>query len=102
MKEKLYTTRDIAHILNIPDKDIIDAANDNCIPHLKVAGEFLRFRKEDVNEIKEYFLVKPETVPHKYSFLNRVQEFFYFHDFHIVCTVVVIVLIWLIISDLPL
>ena len=46
MQEKLFTTREVSHTLGISEKDVIDLANKNLIPHFKVAGELLRFRKE--------------------------------------------------------
>ena len=45
MREKLLTTREVSKVLGLPEKDIIDLANSNLMPHFKVAGEFLRFRR---------------------------------------------------------
>ena len=52
MREKLFTTREVSHILGIPEKDVIGLADKNLVPHFKVAGEFLRFKKEDILRIK--------------------------------------------------
>ena len=52
MSERLLTTREVSHILGISEKDIINLAGSNLVPHFKVAGEFLRFRREDILRVK--------------------------------------------------
>ena len=46
MGEKLLTTREVSKILDISEKDVIELTQANKIPHFKVAGEFLRFKKK--------------------------------------------------------
>ena len=53
MKDKLLTTREVSQILNISEKDIIELTMNDKICHFKVAGEFLRFKKEDVVGLKK-------------------------------------------------
>lgn len=100
MQEKLFTTREVSHTLGISEKDVIDLANKNLIPHFKVAGEFLRFRKEDVLRIKPVIKKKYNLPEKNYRFLEKVREFIYFNDFYLVSAVMVIFLLWIIIKDL--
>lgn len=100
MQEKLFTTREVSHTLGISEKDVIDLANKNLIPHFKVAGEFLRFRKEDILRIKPAIKKKYSLPEKNYRSLEKVREFIYFNDFYLVSAVIVIFLLWIIIKDL--
>ncbi|MBU1121110.1 MAG: helix-turn-helix domain-containing protein [Candidatus Omnitrophota bacterium] len=99
-KEKLITTRDVSLILGLSEKDVIDLANANLLPHFKVGGEFLRFKREDVVKVKK-------RVKKKYNLptgggrrgVGWVKEFFYFNDFYIVCSAIIVVLLWVIFKD---
>jgi len=103
MNEKLLTTREASQLLRISEKEVIDLANANFLPHFKVAGEFLRFRREDILKAKanvkkkhnSHDLVEKKT--HKREWL---REFIYFNDFYIVCSVLVVALVWIILKDL--
>lgn len=100
MKEKLFTTREVSHSLGISEQDVIDLANRNRIPHFKVAGEFLRFKKEDVLRIKPAIKKKYNIPEKKGRYLERVKEFVYFNDFYIVSIAIIIFLLWVILKDL--
>ena len=94
MKERLLSTREVSHILRISEKEIIDLSNANLVPHYKVAGEFLRFRKEDILKIKPAIKKKFNIPDQKHRKIEKVKEFFYFNDFYILSTLVIIFLIW--------
>ena len=64
IKEGLITTREVSRILGISEKDIIELANSNLLPHFKVAGEFLRFRKQDIANVRE-------SIKQKYNLPNK-------------------------------
>ena len=100
MKEKLFTTREVSHTLGISEKDIITLANKNLVPHFKVAGEFLRFRREDILRIKPAIKKKYNIPEKKDHSLGRVREFLYFNDFYLVSATVIVILLWVILKDL--
>ena len=101
MKEKLLTTREVSQLFDMSEKEVIDLANLNIIPHFKVAGEFLRFRKEDVLKIKNTVKKRYNIIDKKHRFQERVRDFFYFNDFYLVCSLLIIFLLWLIFKDFP-
>lgn len=100
MKERLLATREASHILGIPEKEIIDLANANLIPHFKVGGEFLRFKREDILKIKPAIRKKYNLPDEKHHYLERVKEFLYFNDFYIISLSIIIILLWIIIKDI--
>jgi predicted DNA-binding transcriptional regulator AlpA len=102
MREKLLATREVSHILGISEKEIIDLANNNVIPHFKLAGEFLRFRREDILRIKPAIKKKYNLPEKKYHTIEKVKDFFYFNDFYIISAAIIIVLLWVIIKGVAL
>lgn len=100
MREKLFTTREASHILGISEKDTIGLANANLIPHFKVAGEFLRFKREDITKVKPAIKKRYNLPEKKYRHMERLREFFYFYDFYIVSTMIIVALLWVIIKDI--
>ncbi len=102
MKEKLLTTREVSQILGLAEQDVIDLANANLLPSLKLPGEFLRFRKDDILKVKETIKKKYNLPEKKYHFAEKFREFIYFNDFYIVSTVIIVTLLVIIFKDLVL
>ncbi len=100
MSEKLLTTREASHVLGISEKDIINLANSNLIPHFKVAGEFLRFKRDDVLRVRPAIKKKYNIPDKKHHRLEIIKEFLYFNDFYIVSLALIIFLLWIIIKDI--
>ena len=99
MGENLLTTREVSKILGISEKDIIDLSNADLLPHFKVAGEFLRFRKDDIAKVKAD-IRKKYNLPHaRFHRSDKIRDFFYFNNFYIVSTAIIIVLLWIIFKD---
>ncbi|MDD5194901.1 MAG: helix-turn-helix domain-containing protein [Candidatus Omnitrophica bacterium] len=99
MKEKLLTTREVSHILGIPEKDIIDLANTDLLPHFKVGGAFLRFRQDDIIKVKENIKKKYNLPEKKTRGFERLREFLYFNDFYLVSGTAILLLLWIIFKD---
>jgi len=99
-KERLLTTREASHVLGIAEKEIIDLSQSNIIPHFKVAGEFLRFKKEDIVSIRSAIRKKYNLPEKNYRLVEKLKEYFYFNDFYVISTLVIIFLLWVIIKDL--
>jgi len=100
MQEKLFTTREVSHTVGISEKDVIELANKNLIPHFKIAGEFLRFKKEDILRIKPVIKKKYNIPDKKDRSLERIREFLYFNDFYLASLMVIVILLWVILKDL--
>ena len=98
-EEKLLTVRDVSLILGISEKEVIDLAEDGTVPAYKVGGIYLRFKKE---QVEEYRKTIKKSHPHKkeeakrYSFKDRIGDFFYFNDFYIISFLIIIVMLFII------
>ncbi len=93
MREKLLTTREVSQILGISEKDVIELTEMGRIPHFKVAGEFLRFDKEVILNLKKEIQRKFNISREKVSLRERVREFFYFNDFYILSGLIIVILL---------
>jgi excisionase family DNA binding protein len=102
MKDKLLGTREVSQILGISEKEIIELANSRMIPHFRLGGEFLRFKKDDVLRIKPAIKKRYNLPEKKRNRFEQLREFFYFNDFYIVATAIILVLLWIIIKDITL
>ena len=98
MREKLLTTREVSRILGISEKDVIELTEAGKIPHFKIAGEFFRFNRDNIinlkKEIQRRFNVHSDSV----SLSERLRDFLYFNDFYIVSFLIIVVLIWAILK----
>ena len=94
MKEKLLTTREVSRILGISEKDVIYLTEAGKIPHFKIAGEFLRFNKDSIINLKKEIQRKFNIHNESASIIDRLRDFFYFNDFYIVSFLVIVVLLW--------
>ncbi len=96
-EEKLLTVRDVSLILGISEKEVVDLAESGALPAYKVGGVFLRFKKEQIQEFKKStrpLASKSKTdVPQKYSFSDKVSDFFYFNDFYILTILIILLLL---------
>jgi len=99
--DRLLTTREVSLILGISDKEVIDLSSSGALPHFKVAGEFLRFRSEDILKVRKSNKRKPSfPAPVPRGQARRIRDFFYFNDFYIICSAIIIFFLWIIIKDL--
>ena len=93
-REKLLTTREASRILGVSESDIIEMTKRGKLPHYKVAGEFLRFKKGEVLNVKDDIQKKFNLKKHRITFGERVREFFYFNDFYIISGGIIVFLLW--------
>lgn len=95
MTEKLISVREAAEFLGLTEKEIIDLVNEGKIPAYKIAGEFLRFRPDQIHKAKNQLNLqnKKESV----NFGEKLADFFYFNDFYIVSiTLIILIIIFII------
>jgi excisionase family DNA binding protein len=95
MQEKLLTIRDVAILLGISEKEVMDLAESGTIPAYKIGGVYLRFRREQVEAFrkKKAGTLSAPRAPAPYPLNERVSDFFYFNDYYILVTLIVIILL---------
>lgn len=91
-EERLITVRDVAHILSLTEKEVLDLAENGIIPAYKVGGVYLRFKRGQVEEYRKKIHSQAKT-HHEISFHDRVFDFFYFNDFYIFSLLLIILML---------
>jgi excisionase family DNA binding protein len=97
-EEKMLTVRDVAIILEISEKDVLDLTEQGAIPGYKVGGVYLRFKKEQVEQYKKKQVhLQPKSAQAGIEGLrSKIQDFFYFNDFYIFALSFIILLGYLV------
>ena len=114
MPEKLLTLQELSSYLGISEDKIVSLVEEGAISAYKVGGEFLRFRKDQIDAIcaeissrtsesdripqevsRQSVNVRHETgaMIEKASFADNVSDFFHFYDFYIVSAFLIVVLV---------
>lgn len=93
------SVRETGQLLGISEKKVMDLIDEGKLHAYKIANQFLRLKKSEVTELKNSGKVIEEVVIHHYSFRERLRDFFYFNDFYLACTGIVVVLVFIIFHD---
>ena len=96
MTEKLISVREAAELLGLSEKEIIDLVDEGEIPAYKIAGEFLRFRIEQIQKAKNRLKLKTER--ESYAFGEKLSDFLYFNDFYILSVLLIIIILFFILK----
>ena len=98
IEEKMLTVRDVAAILAVSEKDVLDLAEQGIIPGYKVGGVYLRFKKDQVEQYKkdQDHLKSKVTNVNTDKVSSRVHDFFYFNDFYIFAIIFILILSYLV------
>lgn len=113
MPEKLLTAKEVAFLLGISEEQVKELVEKGELPAYKIGGQFLRFRKEQIEAIKEELGVAENTVGthvlnkesdftqteekiYENSLMDRMADFLYFNDFYIISFFLIILLLWII------
>lgn len=97
-EEKMLTIREVSQILNISEKNVIDFAENGQLPAYKIAGVYLRFKRQQVEEFRKNHKISPfqQHEEKKYSLNNKTSDFFYFNDFYILSLLIIALLLLII------
>ncbi|MDP3143026.1 MAG: helix-turn-helix domain-containing protein [Candidatus Omnitrophota bacterium] len=93
MAEKFISVREAAQILGVTEKKILDLAEEGKIPAYRIAGQYLRFKENEIEQIHDKGIVISEDNSFHYSAPERFRDFIYYNDFYIVCAVFVFCLL---------
>lgn len=89
--EKLLTVRDVSLILGISEKEVLDLVENDRLAAYKVGGVYLRFKRQQVEEFKNSFVLFGPKIPsrQKRSFKDKISDLFYFYDFYILAILII-------------
>jgi len=86
--EKLWTMREAAAALGVTERDVEQLVREGKLTGYQLGGQFLRFRPSQVESLKGQIAFRRQVgrpaQDTSRTWLNRVKDFLYFHDFYIV------------------
>lgn len=97
-EEKLLTVREVASLLGVSEKEVVDLAESGAIPAYKVGGVYLRFKREQVRDLRKLTGAPAAKIvaKQKSPFKDRFSDFFYFNDFYILAGILITLLLLII------
>ena len=111
MDEQYLNVHQASEILDITEEEIWELVHKQKVPVHNIAGAFLRFKKSEVEELKNTWRIQRELFPgtsryfsHKKTFeksgvFENIRDFWYFNDFYIICSLMILMLLYFIISS---
>ncbi len=107
----LMDVHDAAAMLDISEDELWTLVREHKVPTHHAGGAFVRFKKKDIESLKNRWRIQRELfrVWEKYfshhdtigrvRLADRLSDFWYFNDFYIICSVLVALLLYFIISS---
>jgi excisionase family DNA binding protein len=93
---QFISVRETAQVLGISEKKVMDLIEEGKLQAYRIADKFLRLKKVEVLNLRNSGDVSKEHHPIAYSVAERVQDFFYFNNFYILCLLLILVLFYII------
>lgn len=111
-KEGLLNLKEAADLLGLTEEEVKRFVSRGKIPAYKIGGEFLRFKKDQVEALRGRIkILKHQSVPIEkitpddiarrktmYSAWDRVRDFLYFNDFYFLAAILIALLIFVILK----
>ena len=109
--ERYLDVHEAADLLDISEEELWNLAHEHQIPTHNIAGAFLRFRKDDIEQLKIKWRIQRELFPGRSRYFShkstvkmagmpeKISDFWYFNDYYVVCAALVIGLLYFIVSS---
>ena len=103
--EKLWTTSEVAECLRITEGDVEQLVRQGKLTGYRLGGRFLRFRPDEVKALEH--AVSPRAPvpsagsagPRPRSWQERLRDTFYFYDFYILSSALLVCLVLYLIAS---
>lgn len=110
LKEQYLNLREAAEFLEISEAELAELIEKKEIPAHNIAGAFSRFKKKELEAVKNRWRISRELFPKpsehfvheevapKATLWDHLTDFWYFNDFYILCTLMIGALLYVILS----
>ena len=110
-EERYLNVHEASELLDVSEDDLWELVHKHQVPTHQIAGAFLRFKKEDIEQVKIKWRIERELFPkhtryfphqstvRKASFFEKVADTWYFNDFYVLCSLLILVLLYFIVSS---
>lgn len=109
MTEKLLTLKEAAESLGLSEAEVRRLVEKEVIPAYQIGGRYLRFKKEQVLQLKVKYPKdsgdssgkrRKNTPADKEPLLSKVGDFLYFNDFYIISAATIAALVYIILNSI--
>ena len=90
------SVRETAQILGISERKVMDLIEEKKLQAYRIANQFLRLKKAEVMNLRNSGSVANESTQYFYTLSEKVKDFFYYNDFYLASTVIILGLLYLI------
>ena len=109
-EEELLSIQEAAELLEISEAEVHTLVDEHRVPRHTAAGSLLRLKKRDIEDLKIKWRIQRELFPEKEpffshhntvekaGFMDKLVDFWYFNDFYILCSMLILVLLYFIIA----
>lgn len=95
----MLTLEEVKQYLDIEQETLEKCIQARKLNAYKIGGTYIRFRKEDVLNLRTEFQAKKNQAQSKISIFSRISDFWRFNNFYIISILLVIALAVLIIRS---
>jgi hypothetical protein len=93
---QFISVRESAQILGTTEKKVMDLIEGRGLQAYRIAEKFLRLKKNDVLSLRNSGTVAQVNNKYVYTANEKLQDFFYFNDFYLFSTFVILGLLYVI------
>ena len=110
LTEDYLSLKDASAMLEITEEELRALIKRHQVPTHNVAGVFLRLKKKEIENLKNKWRIERDlfardeqyfahnTTVQKSGWLERLGDFWYFNDFYLLCSMLIAVLLYFIVS----
>ena len=118
LAEDYLSVKDAAAMLEVSETELRELVKKHQVPTHNVAGVFLRLKRKEVEDLKIKWRIERELFPKpqktflpagqagahrvevaRAGFFTKISDFWYFNDFYILCSVLIVLLLYVILSS---
>ena len=111
LTEDYLSVKEAAAVLDISEEELRGLVKRHLVPTHNVAGVFLRLKRKEVEELKIKWRIERELFPRqqktfahgstvvRVGVFSKLRDFWYFNDFYILCSVLIVLLLYVILSS---
>lgn len=108
VEERYLDVHEAAELLDVGEEELWDLVHKHQVLTHNIAGAFLRFKKEDIEELKIKWRIERELFPKKQAsfvhestvgkvtLFDKLRDFWYFNDFYVLCSILIVTLLYFI------
>ncbi len=111
LKEEYLSVHEATELLGVSEEELWGLIKKHAVPTHNMAGVFTRLKKSEIEEIKNKLRIERELFPKPEKYFShhatvrkatpaeKIADFWYFNDFYILCTALIAVLVYFILTS---